>query len=99
MSSKPVQRPSRSTSVRRECSGCGERVLITETDAWRCPECTTAFCPYCKTSVLDPCEHVVASFTDDGSWNFSPFENAPLPDVPEELHDLEAMQQKVWKRA
>ena len=51
--------------------------IDTQRDDWRCPECTTAPCPYCKTSVLNRCKHVVASFTDDGGWNYSPFEHAP----------------------
>jgi hypothetical protein len=74
-------------AVIRECPSCVERVLLVPRYNWRCPQCTLAFCSYCKKSLLDRCEHLVASWTDDGGWNFSPFENAPLPDVPEELHD------------
>ena len=91
MSSRPVHSTSRTTrdSVRRHCPACGERVTITAHDNWRCPECTSAFCPYCKTSVRDRCEHVVASITDDGGWEYSPFEHAPLPLVPRELRRIE----------
>jgi hypothetical protein len=39
--------------------------------------------------VLDRCKHVVASHTDDGGWNYSPFEHAPLPVVPEEFRRIE----------
>jgi hypothetical protein len=95
MSSKPVSE-AQSKPTKRQCPSCGERVVITASNNWRCPECTTGFCPFCKTSVLDRCQHVVASWTDDGGWNFSPFENAPLPEVPEELHDLEPTE-KDWR--
>jgi len=39
--------------------------------------------------VRDRCEHVVASITDDGGWEYSPFEHAPLPLVPRELRRIE----------
>jgi hypothetical protein len=88
MSSKSVRRKSPTDSVRRQCPSCGERVSITQRGNWRCPACTLAFCPFCKKSLLDRCEHVVASWTDDAGWNYSPFERAPLPEVPEELEGL-----------
>ena len=53
----------------------------------------SAFCPFCQKSLLDRCEHVVASWTDDAGWNYSPFEHAPLPEVPEELEGLETTPQ------
>ena len=54
-SSKPVSEvPQSKRNPASDCPSCGERVLITAADDWRCPECTTAFCPFCKTSLLDP---------------------------------------------
>jgi hypothetical protein len=47
-------------------------------------------------SVLDRCDHVGASYTDDGGWNYSPFEHAPLPAVPEELQGIEPAE-KDWR--
>jgi hypothetical protein len=83
-------------AVIRECPSCVERVLLVPRYNWRCPQCTLAFCPYCKEPVLDECEHLVASITDDGGWNYSPFEHAPLPLVPEDLRGLEPTD-KDWR--
>ena len=89
MSSKPISE-AQSKPVKRQCPSCGERIVITAANNWRCPECTTAFCPFCKTSVLDDrCPHLVASFTDDAGWNYSPFEATPLPQVPNNIQGVE----------
>jgi hypothetical protein len=87
----PIERK----APRRTPDGAGRcaRVSITQRGNWRCPECTLAFCPFCQKSLLDRCEHVVASWTDDGGWNYSPFEHAPLPEVPEALEGLETTSQ------
>ena len=97
MSSKPVSE-AQSKPTKRQCPSCGERVVITASDNWRCPECTTGFCHFCKTSVLDSrCPHLVASLTDDAGWNYSPFEHAPLPEVPDDLQGVE-VQLEDWQQ-
>jgi hypothetical protein len=46
-------------------------------------------CPFCPPSSATDCPHLVASFSELGAWGEWPFENARLPEVPDELQGLE----------
>jgi hypothetical protein len=72
---------------RAECPNCQADIEPDEELPYTCSECDQTFCPFCwqvvaadDGNVIEPCEHVLASGTNEENlWFLSPFGDEDLP--------------------
>jgi hypothetical protein len=74
-----------------ECQYCGNQSWASP---YYCGQCSAFYCPFCGSSVLDECEHLLALWDDDDGFTTDPFSDCELPHLPAGIDDLWSDAQK-----